>query len=390
MDDIEIPAAREVPDVVRARVHVQVFRQIQEPPKRRYALPVAAGVVAAALAVGLVAVVGSDSGTTPASGKRETAQPAAPSEADAANADLDRCWSGLRGTPFAGQLPPRERVVPVLRVSQLQVNVVAARVDGKPIFCETTPKGVRLSKLDAQPSMVTGTGTGTLLVSPNGTIAGVLDPTWADPYLSVTSRSKNTIREAVKHKDGLFIFRSALSTINSTITVQPTPDGLALPVPYPPDPGFSITSQARYPSPELTECARKATDSTTVVDSDSWDAAATVRAGGDRIILATNSGGVAACVEQQSYTDFYAMPEPERRPMLLGIIPSIGGKPLLTGVIPLGGRSAELILPGGGTIQANTARGTYAALLESNIDPRAMTLRVRDNSEKVIYEGPLT
>jgi hypothetical protein len=104
---------------------------------------------------------------------------------------LDRCAAA------APDLPSRDRWHAVLGVEELGVTVVAARVNDKPLICQTTDTTVTVTDPDAAPTYAPGTRTGVLLNSPQGVIAGVTDPAWGevgiyadDGYLRVSAGAR--------------------------------------------------------------------------------------------------------------------------------------------------------------------------------------------------------
>ncbi|MET1074352.1 MAG: hypothetical protein ABWY11_17020, partial [Umezawaea sp.] len=68
-----------------------------------------------------------------------------------ATAALDRCWSAVRRQGVADRFPDRSRWRAVLTVGDSQIGVVAARADGKPLFCQTTATTATVTDPSAAP-----------------------------------------------------------------------------------------------------------------------------------------------------------------------------------------------------------------------------------------------
>ncbi|WP_139190681.1 hypothetical protein [Actinokineospora iranica] len=301
-------------------------------------------------------------------------------------------------------MPPRDQWQAVFQVGDPRVTVTAVRTPTTPLFCQSTPATATLS----QPLSAADGRTAAMMITGEGTVAGVLDPTWEQAMIEITGRAKDKYTGRAQHKDGLFVLLSPVSPSGADITVRPGEDIAALPMPLA-APGWSwsdapaadrSTDRGRL----LGACLERAEEGNGVVDSATWRPGAVAEAEGQRVIMAVNSGGVGACVRHGERTEFSAylrVPAESTpgKPVLLDVAPTIGARPLLAGTAPSGSRRMSLLLPDGRTAEADIADSTFAVLLPAEMSSGAkgplvpelgaITVQVFGDGDRLLYEGPV-
>jgi hypothetical protein len=415
-DGFDMPPMRDVPPAVAHRVENRVFEDLPGGTRRTTTRWIGAAAAAAAIVVASISAVhlagGSSTANTNAAGQSEQAgsgpQTLTLDTAKAASS-LDRCQQAVRGDD---RFPARSLWQPVFQVNGSGTTVTAARVSGKPVFCEVTPATVTISVPGAVPSYAAGSRTGALLVTSAGTVAGVLDPSWQSARISITSPDKDSYGGPVLNRDGLFVFISPLHAAGAGITVVNAGSSGAVPQPLPTPSSSAITvNDSGMPagdrsSPQgktLGYCLDHAESS--VVDGDTWNAGAVVQTGGERLIMAVNPSGVAACLQEEGRTQFMAhvagLPSATSRPTLADVAPALADQPLLAGTLPDTANRMDLVLADGTTVEADVAKGTFAVLLPHSAESQptmggavvknlaAITCHIFDASGRTLYAGAL-
>lgn len=416
-DEFEMPPMRDVPATVARRVEQRVFDNLPGDGRRTTTRWIGVAAAAAAIVVASISAAdlagGSGAANTNAAGRSEQAgggEQTLTLDVAKAGSDLDRCQQAVRGD---NRFPARSLWRPVFQVNGSGITVTAARVSGKPVFCEITPAAITISVPGAVPSYAAGSRTGALLVTSAGTVAGVLDPAWRSARISITSPDKDKYGGPVLNRDGLFVFVSPLHAAGSAITVVDAGSSGAVPQPLPPPSSSTITvDDSGMPAGDrssprgkaLGDCLDHAESS--VVDGDTWNAGAMVQTGNERLIMAVNPRGIGACLRQQGRTQFMTdvavLPSvTSSRPMLADVAPVLADQPLLAGTVPDTASRMELVLDGGTEVEADVANGTFAVLLPHSAENRpaaggevvrnlaAITCHVFDATGRTLYAGPL-
>nr|CTQ92246.1 hypothetical protein [Kibdelosporangium sp. MJ126-NF4] len=398
-DDLHVPSQMDVPADVRHRVHDRVFGDIGATPRNRPGLWVgAASAAAVVVAVGAVAVLSpstDDSATLPI-------------DAGKAASPLDLCWQAVVREGKQSQYPPRAEWRLAKQVDGQNSTVIALRAAGKPLFCETTSATVRVTDPEAVPAYAPGTKTGSLLVTPAGAVAGVVDPSWQTVDVAVTGDSSGHGGPA-EQQDGLFVFQSGTSTDGTKITVRPGENGAKVSLPQPSkaalksvNPGFPPGDRSSDRGMRLGACIDRARPHSAIVDEETWQPGATVAAGNERVVMASNPTGVSACFQQQEFTEFlpYILRFPEgpgASKLAAGrVAPTVGGQPVIAGSVPPGATAVEIKLGDGTTVNAEVVNATFTVLLpasaagerESIKDPDKITCTVLGADNQVLYSGP--
>lgn len=414
-DEFGIPPMRDVPPAVAYRVEQRVFEDLPGGARRTTIRWIGAAAVAAVIVVASISAVdlagGSGTAGTNAAGQSEQADGGAQTlDIAKATSDLDRCQQAVRAD---NRFPARSLWQPIFQVDGSGSTVTAARVSGKPVFCEITPATITISVPGAVPGYAAGSRTGTLLVTSAGTIAGVLDPAWQSARISVTSPDEDSYSGPVSNRDGLFVFVSPLHAAGAGITVVNAGSSGAVPQPLPPPSSSAITvDDSGMPAGDrssprgeaLGDCLDHAESN--VVDGDTWNAGAMVQVGGERLIMAVNPSGIGACLQQTGRTQFMThvagLPSAaSSRPTLADVAPALADQPLLAGTVPRAATRMELLLDGGTTVAADVANGTFTALLPHSAESQpatggpvvkdlaAITCHIFDATGRALYAGPL-
>jgi hypothetical protein len=389
-NNFNVPPVADVPAEARDRIEARVLPYLtDEQHGSRSKLWLASAAVVTLLAGGAVVLA-----TQPES--RPEPGPGPILDIAKATSELDRCWEAARQSGDADRFPDRAEWQPVLSVTGHKSTVTAVKAKGRPVFCETTKTRVTLSDPRAEPAFVPGTKTGAVLVTEVGTIAGVVDPSWSQTFVDATAKNKDGYNGPAQQKDGLFVFMSVVSPLNGSITVRPGADDppMSLPQPHPPinvvdslyPPGDRTSERGKL----LGECMA---GDAGAIDAQSWSPGAMVEANGERMIMATNPAGTSACLQQSERTQFmsYLAPAgPSAKPTPLPIAPSVGGRPLIAGLLPVGTTRLQLTFAGGTTTDAEVLGRTFAALLPPGAGaPGTITCKAFGHEGQMLYTGPL-
>ncbi len=197
--NLDLPARRELPFDVRARMRDRLLTAFDKPTGRlRGPLSVAAGVTVLAASAMIVAQSTSGSGSDedtiaaamptstssstsvrPSSTTTEPPTPLPIPSLDQAKAteDLDRCAAVAAASPRAAEFAPRQDWQPVYAVELSGHRITAYREHGtRPMVCDVTATTATVSDPSAEPMPLTGAPNAPyygLYLSPAGILAGV-------------------------------------------------------------------------------------------------------------------------------------------------------------------------------------------------------------------------
>ncbi|GAB3879748.1 hypothetical protein GCM10029964_032690 [Kibdelosporangium lantanae] len=441
MSDFTPPPRRELPPEVRDRLRRQLWRELDRPARFRVSrvrAPLAAAAGVAVLAAG--AVIIAQSVPTAHEAAPALPQPTPVSRTTPttdlarANTELDRCVNAVKSSPQHDAYPDRQDWSVSFTTEVSGVDVTAARADGKPVFCESTLTSVSVSNPDVDPAYAPGVSTGVLFASPNGTVAGVLDPTW-DTFEITPADGSDSMLAAPEKGDGMFVlYTTAALTSQTALGVQqlpadmpfdqperPADDDLVFPVriitsaPAPlvtvvdrPAPADRTSTRAK----ELAGCMTATTDPQP--DRDSWQAGAATMVKGSELIMAVNSRGVATCQWQpdpatrqaadpsdqmfQPYMQFTRTPEPVDAAQMPVVTGGDGGLVIL-GTVRADATKMTLVLDGNTELDTDVKAGTFVANVpDSLVDDSGqladdhlatLTATIYDSKGNTLYRGPL-
>jgi len=261
LDDLDLPPRRPLPRGVHDRMRATLLDEMRLPARRRahrFRPQFAVAASVAVLAVGVTmlgqSLVGSN-GHTPASGPTE--KPAIdgtppPLDWSAAQATMDRCWAAIQNAGKAASVPARSTWQPVFAVPKDGLTVTAIRAGTKPLICGTTRTTVTVSDPNAILTYAAGTKTAALLVSADGFVGGVMDPSWTAMQYITISKFGSSVGGPAFVKDGMFIDVGGYALVRRNLVRQIVP-GLPT-LPAIPDvltsPG-GVSSPAGQTNPEL-------------------------------------------------------------------------------------------------------------------------------------------
>jgi hypothetical protein len=380
-DPLSPPPWRPIPTAVRDRI----LNATEEPVvrRRRPLVGVAAGSVV--LAVGAVFTVQTVGG----------------GHTGSENPGLDRCAAAVRDS---AELPARSEWEQVFESSFGEYKVIAARAAAKPVFCELTNTAVTVSI--AEPAYVRGTGAGLVLVTPLGTIAGAIDPSWRQPQV----RTGDLVRSPTV-VDGLFIsgFKGNKQEVEVADGANPA-NWITLPMPA--HSPIRVVDARQAPPPDRTsprgqivsDCINAASTNRGVIDPDSWEPGAMVKSNEGTLIAVRNAYGYSSCwySNKNPYGQFsnfvgaglYQAGKTANQgpaPRLFPMYHEAYDQGILVGVVPAETRRVQVLIARGPTVEADVANSTFAALtppgeIVGNTDAK-LSFRLYDASGKVTYEG---
>jgi hypothetical protein len=316
----------------------------------------------------------------------------------------------LRKQGKTGQFPARKHWQPVFNKSFGQFKVVAARADGKPLFCETTHTTATLSDVNAAPVYASDSSTGAVLITKLGIIAGVVDPSWRGIWLRRVTGPNQWQTPAIT-KDGLFLFRRPDVTADpAEVEVGEAPGSDGTPGPWlelPPagSPAVSLVDRPAVPAPDRTstrgqllgDCLTAAAQTTVVMDTESWAPGAMLQTGGDHLVMARNADGFSSCWQIGGKTGFdgyraerAAADDPNPATMETLEVP---GGLVWAGTVQQNCTHMQVTLAKSGVVEADVANSTFAVLIPSSDigpgNPKTPNVKLFDLNNRVIYEGPL-
>ncbi|HEX6342239.1 sigma-70 family RNA polymerase sigma factor [Umezawaea sp.] len=226
---------------------------------------------------------------------------------EAAAVALDRCWAAVRQRGLADRFPDRSLWTPSFTAGDSQIGVVAARADGKPLFCQTTPTTVTVTDPNAAPD----SGTAAVLFSREGVVAGVTDVGWSRIALKGTGPHGSVLLKA-ESGDHLFVGRTGVNLAGTRISVNeidsedPTAvRELAAPAP----PAVLVRDRSDGPAPDrasdagsaLGDCLARS--SRPLPDPDSYRPGALVTYPGGRLVLGRSANSLVTCRSDEERTE---------------------------------------------------------------------------------------
>jgi hypothetical protein len=307
-----------------------------------------------------------------------------------ANAELDRCYAAIQQGAKDNQFPARSQWRPVITVAFGGVHVTGARAAGKPVFCETTNTAVTFSDPRAT--------SGAVLMTDAGTVAGVVDPSWPQPWVELTGPGGPSAGPATA-REGMFVVNGGGKVgIGSPRVIADVPTGPGVGwQPLAPAPAATrvvdrptktradlSTEQGRAAA----ECVTAAATTIGVLDGESWAPGAVLQRGADRFAMLRNDFGFSACWQTGGQPGFAAYlaaaQEVGTGPKALGSTVTIAEGTVLSGIVPP--QCVRMRLSTGEDAQVSGS--TFAVLLPGGV-PKSATATLYDASDRVIYEGPI-
>jgi hypothetical protein len=437
-----LPPRREMPREVRDRLRRNLWRELDAPSKSRLnraRAPLAAAAGVALLAAGAVIIAQATPSTRnalPGDVLTNTSHPTtAASTADAvqANAELDRCYQAAKTSPT--KLPDRPQWSASFSAEVGGISVTAARADGKPLFCESTLTTVTVSDLNATPAYAIGSATGALFATPNGTIAGVIDPTW-DAFEVRTADGADSLITLPEKADGMFVMYTSLGIGPETkLRAQQLPTDLPpdqTDRPDDDDPQYPVRDIATVPAPMVSVVDRPANppaDRTSISgnalalcmqsttdpepDKDSWQPGASATVKGSDVLMAVNAKGVSVCQWQpepaarkaadsndqmfQAYMQLVRDPQPVDATQMPVITGGDSGL-IILGTIRGDVTRMNVQLDGKVPLDTDVRAGTFVSVVpDSMLDEgqlsddmlNSLTAIMYDTKGNEVYNGPL-
>jgi RNA polymerase sigma factor (sigma-70 family) len=297
----EIAPLLALPPELRDRLRAEVEQGVDRRPRR--AIPgrliaVAAAVVLLAGTVLVLRQVPDVDEHVPDAPRPVAAAGASLDRAVAAVA-LDRCWAAVRQQGLADRFPDRSRWTPSFTAGDSQVGVVAARADGKPLFCQTTPTTATVT----DPNAVPESGTSAVLFSREGVVAGVTDVGWSRIALKGTGPHGSVLLKA-ESGDHLFVGRAGVNLTGTRIGINEigSEDPTAVRDLAPPaSPAVLARDRPDGPAPDRTSEAGSALgdclarSSRPLPDPDSYQPGALVTYPGGRLVLGRSADSLVTC-----------------------------------------------------------------------------------------------
>nr|WP_042197046.1 hypothetical protein [Kibdelosporangium sp. MJ126-NF4]CEL22711.1 hypothetical protein [Kibdelosporangium sp. MJ126-NF4]CTQ89851.1 hypothetical protein [Kibdelosporangium sp. MJ126-NF4] len=204
-----MPPRRELPSNVRDRLRRRLWSELDrptEPRRNRLRIPVFAAACAAAVLVAGSVVFAQNASQAPEQMQASMDLDPAPSAADA---QLDRCHKAVYGI----ETSPLRALWTAAGSSTVDgTTLTAFRATGTPMFCETTERTVILNNPLADPGKAGTSKTSLLMATANGSVAGVVDPTWDSFQVRVTVAPDKVVTAEPVVADGLFV-----AHVNATV-----------------------------------------------------------------------------------------------------------------------------------------------------------------------------
>ncbi|PRY44959.1 hypothetical protein [Umezawaea tangerina] len=386
--NIDIPPRRALPADLREHLRAEFEQGVDERPRRPVRVPVVAAAAAVVLLAGTVFVLRQmPDAETPA---------AVPPAFDpvTVNIALDRCWNAVRDGGAADRFPDRSRWTPSFSVGDAQLGVVAARADGRPFFCQTTPTTATVSDPAAAPD----TGVAAVLASREGVVAGVLDA--GRDALSLEGKGVHgSAAVTAVVGDRMFV---ALTGINPTGTTFTSGDkAVDQPLAAPPPPAAAVRDHPDGPAPDrasetgrmLGDCLSRSANP--VLDPDSYQPVLTIAHPGGTLVIGRTASTLAACGPKGAVVRTTIAPLVESGAVMPDLLVDVGGgRQVLGGEIgdsSMVVATAELGFAGGQTRQAAVAGRIFAVLVPEGVhlDPESSAVHVvlRGANGGVLLEG---
>jgi hypothetical protein len=316
-----------------------------------------------------------------------------PADSAEVKKDVDQCWASAQKLRKTVQYPDRSEWRPVVAISGPGSRLIAMRTKHRPLFCEVTQYSVSLSDPAADPVFAPGTRTGALFATDGGSVAGVVDQGWSRLTVGGTYMGEEFRNDATV-QDGLFVFLSYMPATKASVVIRRTERDPQIPLPKPHpafgtvDAGLPKGDRSSSSGAQLSRCIDEA--GTQVPEAESWNPGGRVKTNSEQLTLAANAMGISACVEKPGekpvFLPYLTTRTWAAEPTLLPNVPSIGGRPVLAGILPFGVDRMRLTFAGGSTMDAAVGTNTFAALPPST--PTSCTLYGADN--QILYAGPIT
>jgi hypothetical protein len=350
-----ITAHRPLPPDLRDQLRVEFEQGIEN--RRRFPTPVVAAAAAVVLLAGTVFVL------RQVPDPRTTGGATGPAlDRAVATVALDRCWSAVRQRGSTAQFPDRSRWTPVFTVGDSQLGVVAARADGKPLFCQTTPTTATVSDPNAGPAAISAT-----LFSREGVVAGSVD---GDDLPITVKGPSGTTEVRADVRDHLFVALTGVNLTGADVIAGGDEHLRA------PSPAVALRDHPDSPfadrvSPEgiaLGDCLSRSAKP--VVDPDSYEPGAFVSYPGGRFSIGRSPFALVLCRWGQ------VRGEATVRSLVLSGAPATfdratalgNGFRVLTGELSEDTATLDIGFGGGPTLPASVARRTFAILVPADVD----------------------
>jgi hypothetical protein len=339
----------------------------------------------------------------------------------------------VHSSPQRDAYPDRLQWTASFSTDEGGIAVTAARANGKPLFCESTLTSVTVSDPAAAPAYATGSATAALFATPNGTIAGILDPAW-DTFEIKPADDTDTMVPPEKG-DGMFVLYTSVGIGPDThLQAQQLPADLPTDQPDRPDdddPAYPVRDMPAAPAPLLSIVDRPAPADRTSPrgksladcmdnthdpqpDRDSWQPGASATVKGSELIMAQNATGISACQWQpdqatrkaadhtdqmfNSYMPFVRQPQPVDAAQLPVVTGGDGGVVIL-GTVRSDATRMNVELDGNTELDTDVRTGTFISIVpDSLIDDTGqlsddqlatLTTTIYDTKGNELYHGPL-
>jgi len=391
-DELGLPPRRELPDGIRRELRLGLLAEMDK-PRRAFKVPaaVAAGVVL--LVSGVVFVNQPAQRGHGVSGQLSAESPL-PLDVAKANLRLDRCWAAVVGQGLIARYPDRSRWVPSFEVERDTLDVVAARAEGKPLFCETTRTTVTVSDPNLPPLYSPGVQVGTVLVSQEGVIAGVANVPWK--RLRLTGGDDYSSDSRVS--DNMFV---AVTGIRALPTPRVSGDGSAeFPLPTNgPDP-LAVVDRPTVPAPDrgsapggfLGECLQAVPEA--VLDPDSYSARAYRFGASGRAVVGRSADHLVMCTADTGLGYHSAVSAIDSASTAMKVLDVRKGGPdgtyVVGGEVPDETTAARFTFAPGVTADAVVADGTFVATAPPSVNLGAaasVDVELYGASGNVLFDG---
>jgi hypothetical protein len=393
-----LPARRELPPEVRARLRTTVMTGIARPVRRGRTVAAAAAVVllVAGAAVG-IQLFRSGPDEAPVAGT--------------GNSSLDRCWTAAKTAGKSDLFPAPSKWKTVSTQAQGDDVVVAFTANDKPVFCELTATTVTLSDPGAKPGYASGTHTALLLYTGTGLAAGVVDPAWYGVELSLPDGLgiETTRGAGATHQFTMFTGTDPAKTqlwAGEWIDRQKTRPGPRAALPAPPAPLFSIVDRpgdrTSREGQALGTCLAGLPEP--LADADGYQPGALLEDGAYQVVLGRIAGHTVACVAQpdarkpagtsyQLYRDtFVGESIPARRLSVPGLGAN-GAKVPFVGIVAPSAASMIADFSLGTPVQVSVVNGTFACWIPAGAKPvwkDSTWVLVKDDKDAALFNGYVT
>jgi len=295
----EIAAPRALPADLRDRVRAEAEAGLDRRPRRAVPGRLLAVAAAVVLLGGTVFVLRQTPDEAPPSPRRPVPVAGTTVDQAVAGVALDRCWDAVRQRGATDRYPDRSRWKPVFTAGDSQVGVVAARADGKPLFCQTTATTATVTDPNAAPT----SGTAAVLYSREGVVAGVTDVDWSRIALKGTGPN-GSVSLKTESGDHLFVGRAGVNLTGTRMAVNEidSEDPTAVrELRAPATPAILVRDRPDGPAPDRASDAGKALgdclarSSRPLPDPDSYQPGALVAYPGGTVVLGRSTDSLVAC-----------------------------------------------------------------------------------------------